>query len=60
MGLLTALALAAYAALDVAGYRTAYPDRVSQPQFQVFEDNPAAFRMMSGVPKALDTAGGCG
>ncbi len=49
--------LAGYVALEVASYRTAYPDGVSPLQFEIFEDNPAV-RMMNGVPAALDTAGG--
>lgn len=49
--------MAAYVALEVTSYRTAYPDGVSPVQFEIFEDNPAV-RMMNGVPHALDTAGG--
>ena len=49
--------MAAYVWLEVASYRTAYPDGVSPLQFAMFEDNPAV-RMMNGVPAALDTAGG--
>jgi len=48
---------AAYMALEVVSFRTAYPDGVSPLQFQMFEDNPA-IRMMQGVPVALDTPGG--
>jgi ABC-2 type transport system permease protein len=49
--------MAGYVALEMLGYRTAYPDGVSPLQFVLFEDNPAV-RMMNGVPVALDTAGG--
>ncbi|HET9020735.1 MAG TPA: hypothetical protein VFN34_02535, partial [Ornithinibacter sp.] len=52
-----ALVMAGYVALEVASYRSAYPDGVSPLQFAIFEDNPAV-RMMNGVPRALDTAGG--
>jgi ABC-2 type transport system permease protein len=55
--LVLAVAGIAYMALEVASYRTAYPNGVSPLQFQMFEDNPA-IRMMQGVPVALDTAGG--
>ncbi|WP_141841420.1 ABC transporter permease [Humibacillus xanthopallidus] len=49
--------MAGYVALEVASYRSAYPSGVSPLQFAIFEDNPAV-RMMNGVPRALDTAGG--
>lgn len=49
--------MAGYVALEVASYRSAYPQGVSPLQFAIFEDNPAV-RMMNGVPRALDTAGG--
>lgn len=52
-----AVVIAGYVALEVASYRSAYPDGVSAVQFAIFEDNPAV-RMMNGVPSALDTAGG--
>ena len=52
-----AVVMAAYVVLEVASYRSAYPDGVSPLQFAIFEDNPAV-RMMNGVPAALDTAGG--
>jgi ABC-2 type transport system permease protein len=55
--LLLALALAAYAVLEVASYRSAYPDGVSPVQFAMFEDNPAV-RMVNGAPYALDSAAG--
>lgn len=55
--LLMALALGLYVAMEVASYRSAYPDGVSPLQFEMFRDNPAV-RMMNGVPDALDTAGG--
>ena len=49
--------MAGYVALEVASYRSAYPQGVSPLQFAIFEDNPAV-RMMNGVPRALETAGG--
>ena len=49
--------MAGYAVLEIAGYRSAYPDGVSPVQFAMFEDNPAV-RMINGVPYALDTAAG--
>ncbi len=49
--------MAAYCALEIASYQSAYPDGISPVQFQMFEDNPAV-RMFSGAPYALDTAGG--
>lgn len=52
-----AVLMAGYVALEVASYHSAYPDGVSPLQFAIFEDNPAV-RMMNGVPRALDTAGG--
>ena len=55
--ILLALGLATYAGIEVASYRVSYPNGVSPTQFAMFEDNPA-MRMMSGVPVALDTAGG--
>ena len=55
--LLLAVAMAAYAVLEIAGYRSAYPDGISPVQFAMFEDNPAV-RMINGVPYALDTAAG--
>lgn len=55
--LLLAVALAAYAVLEVASYRSAYPDGISPVQFAMFEDNPAV-RMMNGAPYALDSAAG--
>jgi ABC-2 type transport system permease protein len=55
--LLLAVAVATYAVLEVAGYRSAYPDGISPVQFAMFEDNPAV-RMINGVPYALDTAAG--
>ena len=54
---LISVAMAGYLALEVASYRTAYPDGVDPAQFRMFEDNPAV-RIMNGVPVALDTAGG--
>lgn len=55
--LLLAVAMAGYSALEIASYRSAYPDGISSTQFAMFEDNPAV-RMISGAPHALDTAGG--
>jgi ABC-2 type transport system permease protein len=55
--LLLAVAMAAYCVLEIAGYRSAYPDGISPAQFAMFEDNPAV-RMVSGAPYALDTAAG--
>jgi ABC-2 type transport system permease protein len=55
--LLLAVAMAGYSALEIASYRSAYPDGISPTQFALFEDNPAV-RMISGAPHALDTAGG--
>lgn len=55
--LLLAVAMAGYSALEVASYRSAYPDGVSPTQFAMFEDNPA-IRMINGAPHALDTAAG--
>jgi ABC-2 type transport system permease protein len=52
-----AVVMAGYVALEVASYRSAYPAGISPLQFAIFEDNPAV-RMMNGVPRALDTAGG--
>ncbi|HEX2856272.1 MAG TPA: hypothetical protein VHO26_02170 [Propionibacteriaceae bacterium] len=54
---LLALVVVGYIALEVASYRTAYPDGVSPVQFEVFKDNPAV-RLLNGVPAALDSAGG--
>ncbi len=55
--LLMAVAIAAYVALEVASYGAAYPNGVSQVQFEMFTDNPVS-RIMQGVPVGLDTAGG--
>lgn len=55
--LLLAVALAAYAVLEIAGYRSAYPDGISPVQFAMFEDN-VGVRMIQGAPYALDTAAG--
>ena len=56
-GALLALVVVGYIALEVASYRTAYPDGVSPVQFEIFKDNPAV-RLLNGVPAALDSAGG--
>lgn len=55
--LLLAVALAAYVALEIASFHSAYPDGISPVQFEMFQDNPAV-RMLNGAPYALDTAGG--
>jgi ABC-2 type transport system permease protein len=55
--LLLAVAMAGYSVLEIASYRSAYPDGISPAQFAMFEDNPAV-RMMSGAPYALDNAAG--
>ena len=52
-----AVSAVAYMALEVASFRTAYPNGVPPAQFAMFEDNPA-IRMMQGVPTALNTVGG--
>ena len=52
-----AVAIAVWLGVEVASYRTAYPDGVSPLQFSLFADNPAV-RMMQGVPTDLGTAGG--
>ena len=54
---LLAVAVAVWLGVEVASYRTAYPDGVSPVQFTLFADNPAV-RMMQGVPTDLGTAGG--
>ena len=55
--ILLAVTMAGYCALEIASYRSAYPDGISPTQFAMFEDNPAV-RMISGAPHALDVAGG--
>jgi ABC-2 type transport system permease protein len=56
-----ALSLAAasggYMLLEVASFNHTYPNGVSAERFSIFADNPAA-RMLQGVPRGLDTAGG--
>ncbi len=54
---LLALLVVGYIALEVASFRTAYPDGVSPVQFEIFKDNPAV-RLLNGAPAALDSAGG--
>jgi ABC-2 type transport system permease protein len=54
---LLALASAGYMLLEVASFNRTYPDGVSAEQFSIFADNPAT-RMLQGVPRGLDTAGG--
>ena len=43
--------------LEVASFNRTYPNGVSAERFSIFADNPAA-RMLQGVPRGLDTAGG--
>jgi ABC-2 type transport system permease protein len=43
--------------LEVASFNRTYPNGVSAEQFSIFADNPAA-RMLQGVPRGLDAAGG--
>ena len=54
---LMAAAIGAYALIEVAAYRAAYPNGVDPVQYAMFQDNPVV-RMMQGVPSALDVAGG--
>jgi ABC-2 type transport system permease protein len=54
---LLAAAMAAYVAMEIASYNSAYPNGVSPVQFELFADNPAV-RMMNGIPYGLDSAGG--
>ncbi len=51
-----AVLLGAYFALRVAQYLAAYPDAASRARLMQF-DTPAV-RMLQGVPRAIDTAGG--
>lgn len=55
--ILLSLAMAAYVAMEVASFNSAYPDGISPLQFEMFRDNPAV-RMMNGVPYGLESAGG--
>ena len=55
--LLLAAVAAGYMLLEVASFRRTYPNGVSAASFSIFADNPAA-RMLQGVPRGLDTAGG--
>jgi ABC-2 type transport system permease protein len=55
--LLLAAAAGGYMLLEVASFKRTYPNGVSAEQFSIFADNPAA-RMLQGVPRGLDTAGG--
>lgn len=55
--LLLAAAAAGYMLLEVASFNRTYPNGVSAERFSIFADNPAA-RMLQGVPRGLDTAGG--
>ena len=54
--LLTALALAAYAAIEMSVVRTTYPDDASRAALSAFGDFPA-LRILQGVPYSLDTGG---
>lgn len=55
--LLLATAAGGYMLLEVASFNRTYPNGVSAERFSVFADNPAA-RMLQGVPRGLDSAGG--
>lgn len=55
--LILMVVMAGYVALEVASYRSAYPDGISAEQFAIFEDSPAV-RMVNGAPIALDTPAG--
>ena len=55
--LLLAATAAGYMMLEVASFRRTYPNGVSADSFSIFADNPAA-RMLQGVPRGLDGAGG--
>lgn len=55
--LLLAAASAAYMWLEVASFTSTYPNGVSEDEFAIFVDNPAA-RMLQGVPRGIDTAAG--
>ena len=54
---LLALAAAAYMVIEVAGYRSAYPDAASRRQIAKLAGS-AAVRALQGVPEALDAPGG--
>jgi ABC-2 type transport system permease protein len=55
--LLLAAAAGGYMLLEVASFNRTYPNGVSAERFSIFADNPAA-RMLQGVPRGLDAAGG--
>jgi len=55
--LLLAATAGGYMLLEVASFRRTYPHGISAARFSVFADNPAA-RMLQGVPRGLDSAGG--
>jgi polyether ionophore transport system permease protein len=55
--LLLAAAAGGYMLLEVASFNRTYPNGVNAERFSIFADNPAA-RMLQGVPRGLDTAGG--
>ena len=55
--LLLAAAAGGYMLLEVASFNRTYPNGVGAEQFSIFADSPAA-RMLQGVPRGLDTAGG--
>jgi ABC-2 type transport system permease protein len=55
--LILAVTAAGYMAMEVTSYRNTYPDGLTADQFRIFMDNPAA-RMLQGVPRGVDGAGG--
>lgn len=55
--LLMAPAMAAYAAVEVVSYRSAYPDQASREQLVRLADSTAV-RALQGAPHAVDTVGG--
>jgi ABC-2 type transport system permease protein len=55
--LLLAATGAGYMLREVASFTRTYPEGVDAERFSVFADNPAA-RMLQGVPRGLDSAGG--
>lgn len=56
-GLLLAASAGGYLLLEVASFNRTYPNGVSAQQFSIFADSPAT-RMLQGVPRGLDSAGG--
>ncbi|MBI1376506.1 MAG: hypothetical protein GC157_03350 [Frankiales bacterium] len=55
--LVIAAMVVVWVVVEVASFRTAYPDGVSPTQFAMFADNPAV-RMMQGIPYDIGTAAG--